>query len=261
MSTTLPTRARLIGEEVLIARGISKAFGKNRVLADVTLSVRAGETVALVGESGSGKSTFGRILVGLERPDSGELIAEGALVKPGPRAGASMVFQDPYDSIDPRFTVRQIVGEPLGGRATDDRIWAMLHAVGLPSIDIRARTDHMSGGQRQRLCVARALIAEPDVVVCDEATVALDAVTKTHVLDLLLRLQVERNVGMLFITHDLDIATRFADRVAVLENGRIVEEGPAEEIGANPEHPFTQRLFGSALAGHPAQRSRPAENR
>lgn len=240
--------------EVLSARGIVKSFGRHRVLDEVDLTIRAGETVALVGESGSGKSTFGRILVGLERPDAGTLTADGRAVKPGPRAGVGMIFQDPYDSVDPRMNVRRIVGEPLGRRATDESVRAILDEVGLGTLGLDERVDHLSGGQRQRLCIARALIADPDVLVCDEATAALDAVTRTRVLDLLLRLQAQRGIGMLFITHDLDIATRFADRIAVLETGRIVEEGPAEILGEAPEHPYTQRLFASALAGHPSRR-------
>lgn len=244
---------------VLAARGISKSFGRHRVLDDVDLTIRLGETVALVGESGSGKSTFGRILVGLERPDAGTLIADGAPVKPGPRAGVGMVFQDPYDAIDARFTVRRIVAEPLGRRATDAQVSAILAEVGLGSVGLDEHVDHFSGGQRQRLCVARALIADPEVLVCDEATAALDAVTRTRVLDLLLRLQAQRGIGMLFITHDLDIATRFADRIAVLESGRIVEEGPAEIVGEHPQHSYTQRLFASALAGHPSRRRAGAE--
>jgi ABC-type glutathione transport system ATPase component len=257
-SATLDQRA-LPGEpdepkEVLVATGIVKSFGRHRVLDRVDLAIRLGETVALVGESGSGKSTFGRILVGLERPDAGTLEAEGVPVKPGPRAGVGMVFQDPYDSIDPRMDVRRIVAEPLGRRATDELVQTMLDEVGLGALGLDERVDHLSGGQRQRLCIARALIADPDVVVCDEATAALDAVTRTRVLDLLLRLQAQRGIGMLFITHDLDIATRFADRIAVLENGRIVEEGPAEVVGGAPQHPYTRRLFASALAGHPSRR-------
>jgi peptide/nickel transport system ATP-binding protein len=240
--------------EVLTARGIVKSFGRHRVLDEVDLTIRAGETVALVGESGSGKSTLGRILVGLERPDAGELLAEGRPVKPGPRAGVGMIFQDPYDSVDPRMNVRRIVAEPLGRRAPQERVRAMLDDVGLAGLGLDERVDHLSGGQRQRLCIARALIADPDVVVCDEATAALDAVTRTRVLDLLLRLQARRGVGMLFITHDLDVATRFADRICVLESGRIVEEGAAETVRADPQHPYTQRLFASALAGHPSRR-------
>jgi ABC-type glutathione transport system ATPase component len=240
--------------EVITARGIVKSFGRHRVLDEVDLTIRAGETVALVGESGSGKSTFGRILVGLERQDAGTLAADGRIVKPGPREGVGMIFQDPYDAVDPRMNVRRIVGEPLGRRATDENVRAILDEVGLGTLGLDERVDHLSGGQRQRLCIARALIADPDVLVCDEPTAALDAVTRTRVLELLLRLQAQREIGMLFITHDLDIATRFADRVAVLEAGRIVEEGPAEIIGEAPQHPYTRRLFASALAGHPSRR-------
>jgi ABC-type glutathione transport system ATPase component len=254
IQTAAAAAATSAAREVLTARGIVKSFGRHRVLDEVDLTIRAGETGALVGESGSGKSTLGRILVGLERPDGGEIRAEGRPVKPGPRAGVGMIFQDPYDSVDPRMNVRRIVAEPLGRRATDERVSAMLDDVGLAGLGLDERVNHLSGGQRQRLCIARALIADPDVVVCDEATAALDAVTRTRVLDLLLRLQSQRDVAMLFITHDLDVATRFADRICVLESGRIVEEGPAETVRAAPQHPYTQRLFASALAGHPSRR-------
>lgn len=237
-----------------IARGISKSFGKQRVLDDVSITIRHGETLALVGESGSGKSTLGRILVGLERADKGEIRVDGRRVKAGARAGVSMIFQDPYDSIDPRFTIEQIVGEPLGRRAPRDRVREMLAEVGLEELDLSSRPGILSGGQRQRLCIARAIIAEPDTLICDEATAALDAVAKNQILDLLLHLQEDLGLGMLFITHDLDIATRFADRIAVLENGLIVETGSSAAVSENPEHEYTQRLFASALSATPGHR-------
>jgi ABC-type glutathione transport system ATPase component len=243
-----------------VARGISKSFGRNLVLDDVSLTVRRGETIALVGESGSGKSTFGRILVGLEKADRGEIVMDGKRVAPGPRAGVSMIFQDPYDSIDPRFTVAQIVGEPLGRRPPRERVQKAIAEVGLSGLDLGSRAGHLSGGQRQRLCIARALIDEPETVVCDEPTAALDALIKTQVLDLLLELQHERQLGLLIITHDLDIAARFADRIAVLENGRIVEEGESAEVSGSPTHPYTQRLFASALASRPGHRRTPPAN-
>lgn len=238
-----------------IARGISKAFGKQRVLNDISLTIRHGETLALVGESGSGKSTLGRILVGLERADEGEIRVDGKRVKAGARAGVSMIFQDPYDSIDPRFTIEQIVGEPLGRGASREKVMQMLAEVGLEGLDPRGRPGTLSGGQRQRLCIARAIIADPDTLVCDEATAALDAVAKNQILDLLLHLQEDLGLGMLFITHDLDIATRFADRIAVLENGTIVETGSSASVSENPGHPYTQRLFASALSALPGHRT------
>jgi ABC-type glutathione transport system ATPase component len=236
---------------------ISKAFGRNQVLDAVTLSVNAGETVALVGESGSGKSTLGRIIVGLERPDTGRILAGGRPVPMGTRRGVGMIFQDPYDAIDPRFHVGDVVGEPLGLRADREKVVAMLESVGLGHLDPGSRIGHLSGGQRQRLCIARALIADPDVIVCDEPTASLDAVTRAQVLDLLARLQQRTGVGVLLITHDLDIASRFADRVAVLEGGKIVEEGPAAAVRADPQHPHTRRLFASELASHPRGRADP----
>lgn len=236
-------------------RGISKSFGRERVLHDVSLRIRKGETLALVGESGSGKTTLGRILVGLEKADRGQVLVNGVPVKPGAYTGLSMVFQDPYEAIDPRFTVRQIVGEPLRRAASDAKVLEALTEVGLYNLDLSSRPTHLSGGQRQRLCIARAIIARPDTLICDEATTALDAVAKNQILDLLLHLQEDLGLGVLFITHDLDIATRFADRIAVLESGNIVETGTSSEVGESPKHPYTRKLFASVLSAAPGHRA------
>ncbi|MFC9838336.1 ABC transporter ATP-binding protein [Rhodococcus sp. NPDC127530] len=246
-------------------RSVSKSFGSAQVLDGVSLLVERGKTTSLVGESGSGKSTLARIVTGLETFDSGELLFSGA---PRPRRGKAarefrrtvgVVLQDPYDSIDPRFTVGEVVAEPLraqkryraGGK---ERVRELLDQCGMSEVGTDAHVHRLSGGQRQRICIARALATDPDFIVCDEPTSALDVSVQAQILNLLLRLQRERGLAYLFITHDIDVVRRISDHVAVMHRGRIVESGAAHDVTQNPQDAYTQRLLSAVLGSSPHTR-------
>jgi ABC-type microcin C transport system duplicated ATPase subunit YejF len=224
---------------------------------DVSLELRAGETLAIVGESGSGKTTLARILLRLIEPDSGELFVEGRdfLAARGAELRAlrremQMVFQDPFASLDPRMRVGSIVGEPLEiheprlPRAERRaRVVEVLRAVGLTE-DSRARYPHeFSGGQRQRIGIARALVLRPRLVVADEPVSALDVSVGAQILELLQNLQRDFSLTYLLISHSLPVVAQLATRIAVMQAGRIVEAGPAAQILTAPAHPYTQSLL------------------
>ncbi|WP_262508445.1 ATP-binding cassette domain-containing protein [Streptomyces spongiicola] len=233
---------------------VSKRFGTHQALYEVSLTVAPGSTVGVVGESGSGKSTLARIVAGLERPDSGRVLVGGRPLPRGgrrlreARRGIGFVFQDPYASLDPRFTVEQIVGEPLrahglwreGGR---ERVLELLDAVGMGGVSPDSYPGEFSGGQRQRLCVARALAARPDLVICDEPTSALDVSVQAQILNLLQDLQDSLQVSYLFITHDLNVVRRIADEVVVVRDGRVREQGSARRVIGEPRDPYTRALL------------------
>jgi oligopeptide transport system ATP-binding protein len=222
----------------------------------VSLQLRRGETLGIVGESGCGKSTLARMLVGLERPDSGRLSYRGQDVTAGSRRdrhllrdGVQMIFQDPYASLDPRMTVLDIVAEPLaatraGTRASRrDRVAELLDLVGL-STDMMSRYPHQfSGGQRQRIGIARALALDPQVLICDEPVSALDVSVQAQVINLLAGLQRRLGVAIVFIAHDLSVVRHLADRVAVMYLGRIAEIGDTTSIYDTPAHPYTKALL------------------
>jgi ABC-type glutathione transport system ATPase component len=225
----------------------------------VSLDLRRGETLALVGESGCGKSTLARALVQLIRPDSGQVWLDtgagaqdlctlrGRALRER-RRSVQMVFQDPYASLDPRLTAAAIVAEPLrcfrmGRTAALDRARVLLADVGLGD-DAGNRYPHQfSGGQRQRIGLARALALEPDLLVLDEPVSALDVSVQVQILDLLRDLRSRLGLTYLFISHDLAVVRLLADRVAVMQAGRIVEEGDVEQVFAAPTHPYTQALL------------------
>ena len=224
-------------------------------LDGVALTLQRGEGLALLGESGSGKSTLGRALLRLLRGAQGRVWLDGedftalsgrALRDRRRRIG--VVFQDPYASLDPRMRVADLVAEPLRIHAIGDaasraaKAGALLAAVGLDPALATRWPHQLSGGQRQRVAIARALACDPDLLVCDEAVSALDAHHRRGVLDLLARLKRERGLALLFVTHDLAAAAAVAERIAVLEAGRIVELGDAAEVLAHPRHPHTQAL-------------------
>lgn len=246
-------------------RSVSKRFGDIVVLDDVSLTVECGKTTSLVGESGSGKSTLARIVTGLEKADSGTVLFGG---RPRPRRGRAardlqrtvgVVLQDPYDSLDSRFTVGEVVAEPLraqrryrnGGR---EKVRELLDLCGMSDIDLDSRITGFSGGQRQRIAIARALATEPDLIVCDEPTSALDVSVQAQILNLLLRLQRERGLAYLFITHDIDVVRRISDQVAVMCHGRIVEAGDTADVTGTPQHPYTQKLLSAVLGSSPHTR-------
>ncbi len=241
------------------ARGLLRRGPPHRVLEDITLSVAAGETVALVGESGSGKSTLGRIGASLDLDHAGTVRVEGTDIT-GLRGGAlrrarsrvQIVFQDPFASLDPRFTAVQTLAEPLAlhrglsGKALRAEALRLLDRVQLPAAMIDRLPHEFSGGQRQRIAISRALAAEPRVIIADEPTSALDVSVQAAVLDLLRDIQRDTGVAYLFITHDLAVVRSVAHRVAVLKGGRIVESGPVETVMDTPQSDYTRALLAAA---------------
>jgi ABC-type microcin C transport system duplicated ATPase subunit YejF len=230
-------------------------------LDGVSIDLHRGEGLALVGESGSGKSTLGRALLRLLRGAQGQVrfdgVELGALDRRrlrALRARMGVVFQDPYASLDPRLRIADIVTEPLRIHGRGDaasrhaRAARLLEAVGLDAAMLERYPHQFSGGQRQRIAIARALATDPELLVCDEAVSALDAHHRAAILGLLAQLKRERGLALLFVTHDLAAAAAVAERIAVLEAGRIVEAGATAQVLRAPQHPHTRAL----LAARPA---------
>lgn len=253
---------------LLSVRNLHKTYGSGThalpAVRGVSLDVEAGETLALVGESGCGKSSTARIVVGLAEPTSGSVTLGGedlhARVRDREvRRRAQMVFQHPDQSLNPHFTVARTVAEParlLGGGDVEERVVEALRTVGLGPEYRDRRPRELSGGQQQRVAIARALICNPELVVLDEPTASLDQSVRSRVVALLERLQQERQVGYLFISHDLTTVRRIAHRVAVMYLGRIVEVAPTEELFENPRHPYTKALLAAAPIPDPRRRKR-----
>ena len=261
---------------LLVAEALSKRYRLPRqalfsappavqALDGVSFSLQAGQSLGVVGESGSGKSTLARLVMALETPDAGTVHFDGLeLHRVAPaalrqaRAGLQMVFQDPYSSLDPRRTVLQTVSEPLallrgaghvaGAAQRRERAREALDAVGLGADDLDKYPHEFSGGQRQRIAIARALITRPRLIVADEPVSALDVSVQAQVLNLMQDLQERHGLSYLFISHDLAVVDRVCDEVIVLQQGRIVEQGPPQRLFTHPEHPYTQRLL-AALPG------------
>jgi peptide/nickel transport system ATP-binding protein len=246
-----------------VRRGRGLGSDRLRAVNGVSLELKQGETLGLVGESGCGKSTLGRVVLGLHDATEGVVLLKGRrvsglkprLLRPF-RRQMQVVFQDPYASLDPRMTVREIVGEPLriNGRYRPERIAELLGLVGLPAEAASRRPDEFSGGQRQRIAIARALALGPDLVVLDEAVSALDVSIQAQVVNLLKRLQRELGLAYLFISHDLSVIRHISDRVAVMYLGKIVEIGATEAVFATPAHPYTQALL--SAVPNPSRTSR-----
>ncbi len=227
-----------------------------KAVDDVSFAVDAGETVGLVGESGCGKSTIGRVIINLLEPTDGQLLFEErnifALSKAKRRElrrKMGIVFQDPYSSLNPRMNALQIVGEPLtvhhglkGTRLRDEFI-GLLEQVGLKPGQVNRYPHQFSGGQRQRLGIARALALGPKFLILDEPTSALDVSVQAQVLNLISKLQVANALTYLFITHDLNVVRHIADRVMVMYLGKLVEEGRVDDIFGEPLHPYTKALL------------------
>jgi oligopeptide transport system ATP-binding protein len=224
---------------------------------DVSFDLHPGETLGIVGESGCGKSTLARTLVRLTEPTAGHAWFEGrdifALDREQLRAvrnDIQMIFQDPYSSVNPRLTIEAIVAEAWDAHpdavpkdARRQKVIELLDRVGLDADALLRRPREFSGGQLQRIGIARALAVDPRLLICDEPVSALDVSIQAQVLNLLKELQRERNVAYVFISHDLAVVQQVADRIAVMYLGKIVEIGPAEEICSNPSHPYTQALL------------------
>jgi len=236
----------------------------------VNLSVWPGQTVGIVGESGCGKSTLARLMLGLYAPTSGEVLFEGASIASlsrrellAVRRNMQIVFQDPYSSLDPRMRLRDIIAEPLvthglvgRGRGSQgrrrERVGELLEAVGLGAGDQDRHPRELSGGQRQRVGIARALALDPRLLVLDEPVSALDVSIQAQVINLLARMQRERGLTYVFVTHDLSVLRHVADYVAVMYLGQVVEFAPTDELFRQARHPYTQSLLSAVPVPDPA---------
>ena len=232
-----------------------RGAGQMKALDDVSFTLESGRTIGLVGQSGSGKSTIAKILTQLETPTSGEIRLDGA---PIPRRGRAlrayrqqlrMVFQDPFASLNPYHSIRYHIERPLRlddvvpKKQIEAEVRRLLDRVRLtPDAVIDRRPHELSGGQRQRVAIARALASRPRLLVADEPVSMLDVSIRLGVLNLLADLQREEGLGVLYITHDLATARHFSDEIIVLNQGRIVEQGPADDVILTPQNPYTQEL-------------------
>ena len=233
---------------------------------DVSLTIHSGETVGLVGESGCGKSTFARTVLGLYKKTSGTVLFKGKDVENPDTADAfhrqvQMIFQDPYASLDPRMTVEDIIGEPLRNYGIcsspsqlRQRVAQLLDEVDLTREAAQRYPHEFSGGQRQRVGIARALALEPDCIFCDEPISALDVSVQVQIVNMLQRLQKERNLAYLFIAHDLAMVHHLSRRIGVMYLGRLVELGDGDAVYHRPLHPYTQALIAAVPVPDPHYR-------
>jgi oligopeptide/dipeptide ABC transporter ATP-binding protein len=243
-------------ESVLTVVDLNASYGGRQVLFGANLVLRPHECLALVGESGSGKTTLARCIAGLHRELTGTVALRGRPLAPAARQRdretrrqIQYIFQSPYSSLNPRKTIGQIVAQPLrvffdlSRQERDNRVVETLEKVSLSRSVVDRYPDQLSGGERQRVAIARALAAEPDVLVCDEITSALDVSVQAAIVELLVALQREFRLGLLFVTHNLALIRTMAQQAAVMTEGRIVEIGPVSELFANPTAEYTKTLL------------------
>lgn len=248
-------------------------FGQRRLrltaVDRVSLTIMAGETLGLVGESGCGKSTLGLTIMRLYEPTSGRVYLDGQdlTALQGERlrqirSQLQMIFQDPFASVDPRLTVEEIIQEPLDIQRIDtpakrrEQVRALSEIVRLPSDALRRYPNEFSGGQQQRIGIARALALRPKLLICDEPVSSLDVSVQAQILNLLRDLQDEFRFSYLFISHNIAVTAFMSQRIGVMYLGRIMEIGPSQEIVSNPRHPYTQMLLGAVLQPDPTRRRR-----
>ncbi|HCP32886.1 MAG: ATP-binding cassette domain-containing protein [SAR324 cluster bacterium] len=264
MSSLLETRelSKRFVKHLDFAAKLARKLGANvqeevvQAVDQVNLDIRQGEVVGLVGESGCGKSTFGRMVTGILPPSAGTIHYNGKDISnaasPEGHAAAlkiQMIFQDPFASLNPRMRVRDIIGEAprihglLEGQSQDEYVANMLEKVGLDASYSGRYPHQFSGGQRQRLGVARALAVQPEFLVCDEAVAALDVSIQAQVLNLFMDLREQLNLTYLFISHDLSVVEHISNRVLIMYLGRVVESAPTEDMFHSPNHPYTQALL------------------
>ncbi|HEM4283014.1 ATP-binding cassette domain-containing protein [Streptococcus suis] len=253
-------------KEVLVqVSDVSKTYSKKNwfgqeqrvdALNGVNVSIYKGETLGLVGESGSGKSTLSKIVLGLEKASQGRVDFPGLTSEELNNQALQVIYQDPYSSLNPYLSALELVKEPLYSlpkKEAEERALAMLERVGILGDDVHKRPKSFSGGQRQRIGIARAVVSHPQFIVCDEPTSALDVSIQATILDLLNQLQEDLGLTYLFISHDLNLVHQFADCIAVMYKGSLVEIGPAQDIFQNPQHPYTRYLLQSNLSLEPQE--------
>ncbi len=250
-----------MSDVILEVKNLKKYFqtpkGTLHAVDDVSFSIEKGKTLGIVGESGCGKSTTGRCILRLLEPTAGEILFEGEdlrKLKPGEmrrkRRELQMIFQDPFSSLDPRKTVNQIISEPIKANRLmrskydlENRVLEIMETVGLAERLINVYPHELDGGRRQRIGIARALAMSPKFIVCDEPVSALDVSIQAQILNLLKDLQEQMGLTYIFITHDLSVVNYFADDIAVMYLGQMVEKAPAAELFDNPLHPYTKALL------------------
>lgn len=244
---------------ILKVENVSASYtGTEMVLENINLKIRRGRTVALVGESGSGKSTLARVVTGLLPPLKGQVFYEGKQLPPALRSrdreslrAMQMIYQMPDTALNPRHKVRKIIGRPLAfyfgmkGKERENRVLELLDMIELSSNYIERYPGELSGGEKQRICIARALAAKPNLIICDEVTSALDQLVAEEILKLMQELQNELGVSYLFITHDLATVKAISDEIVVMLKGRIVEQGVKKDVLAPPHHEYTELLLSS----------------
>jgi peptide/nickel transport system ATP-binding protein len=251
-----------VNEPIIKLRGVNVVFGRGgeafHAVRDADLDAYPGEAVGVVGESGSGKTTLARVLVGLQPPTSGSVVVEGrevyesGVLRRVTEAAPwrlQMIFQDPYSSLNPRLSAHSAVAEAVrvwhrtSRRESFDRALQLLNSMGLSAEQARQFPRSLSGGQRQRVSVARALAPEPQILVADEPTSAIDQSAQAQLLNLFRRLQSERKLTIVFISHDLNLVRYLTSRVYVMQRGVVVEHGETARVFAAPEHPYTRELI------------------
>ena len=246
---------------ILDVKNLKKYFktprGMLHAVDDVSFTIERGKTLGIVGESGCGKSTTGRAILRLLEPTSGQVLFEGKDVTKfsnremrAARKDMQIIFQDPFSSLDPRQTVRKAISEPIRFNKIltnkydiEDRTFELMETVGLADRLVNCYPHELDGGRRQRIGIARALAVNPKFIVCDEPVSALDVSIQAQILNLLSDLQQKMNLTYIFITHDLAVVNHFADDIAVMYLGQLIEKAPAEELFAHPLHPYTQALL------------------